>query len=355
MVKVTEIFGMRVDLELVAKNIKQVRKQVGDAMKNIPAGISEGAFGGGGAGGGAGGGIGKLIGKTTLVIGALLVIGEGVKRLVGILKESSPYLKGVFDIFKRAMMIFFRPFGDFLASLLKPLALLLMKVAVQSLKESRAKAGEVGVIEQVAAIPQALRIKEGLPDEIGQEILNGIIEGKQSFVGLPTEMRDKFFGWLLENADQIKLLPEDVRNNILDWIGENRNALMGISKKVADAFGADLTRPAGMAMLAKIPGNFADMIRLELENNKASITNLPGEVADFFSGALTTPENRAKVEGVIDKFVAFFESLLPTEGGGTGGVPRISTPRFPVFPDLPNFPQPVEEDLPRTGKGVITA
>ena len=143
-----EVFGMQVNLKLVVENIEDVKKHVGKSLQstinknmmkglsslasNMVSGVQQGAFGTGG--GAAGGGLGKLIGKTALMLGALQVIGEGVKKIVNFLSSSSPILHGILDIFKRSMMIFFRPFGDFLGILLKPMAVALLKMSVAFLQ-----------------------------------------------------------------------------------------------------------------------------------------------------------------------------------------------------------------------------
>jgi len=81
-----------------------------------------------------------------LGLGKLALISGGVLALVGIMKkmnrkllESSPYLKGVFSMFKRASIHFFRPFGDFLATLLKPLAILLLRASARWLQLAKKK------------------------------------------------------------------------------------------------------------------------------------------------------------------------------------------------------------------------
>ncbi len=62
------------------------------------------------------------------------IVGVAIAATVGLLAKASPYLKGILSIFGRAFMIFFRPFGDFLAVLLRPMAILLMKMAVAFLR-----------------------------------------------------------------------------------------------------------------------------------------------------------------------------------------------------------------------------
>jgi hypothetical protein len=86
------------------------------------------------------------------VVGKLGVIGVAVAAAVGLLAQSSPYLKGILSIFGRAFMMFFRPFGDFLATILRPLAILMMKMAVAFLKWTRPLQGKVR--EAMNEVPQ---------------------------------------------------------------------------------------------------------------------------------------------------------------------------------------------------------
>lgn len=79
-------------------------------------------------------------------------IGAAIAGAVTLLAQSSPYLKGILAYFGRAFMIFFRPFGDFLATLLRPLAILMMKMAIAFLKWTRPIQGKVG--EAMKEVPQ---------------------------------------------------------------------------------------------------------------------------------------------------------------------------------------------------------
>ncbi|KKL14614.1 hypothetical protein LCGC14_2513850, partial [marine sediment metagenome] len=88
-----EVFGMKVDLELVVKNLNKIKQQVSGAMKNIPGGIAQGAGLGGGGAGETAGSLGKMTGKLALISGSALLILEGVKKIVGFMTKSSPYLK----------------------------------------------------------------------------------------------------------------------------------------------------------------------------------------------------------------------------------------------------------------------
>ena len=92
----------------------------------------------------------------------LAVVGTAIVAAVGLLAKSSPYLKGILDIFGRAFLIFFRPFGDFLATLLRPLALLMMKMAVAFLKWTRPITTKIK--EVTAGVPQIPETGLVLPD-----------------------------------------------------------------------------------------------------------------------------------------------------------------------------------------------
>lgn len=90
------------------------------------------AIGGAGQSGGSGGapGIGT-IGKAAVVF---TVIQKGVEAMVGLLKgvfeqmkAASPALQGLELMFQKALLIFFQPFGNFLATILKPAMALLIR------------------------------------------------------------------------------------------------------------------------------------------------------------------------------------------------------------------------------------
>jgi len=114
---------------------KSIANQIEKVYKSI--GLGKSKEGGGEAG--AIGGMSKGLKGLVLKLGALTAVAVGI---LSVLKKSSPYLRGIFSIFGRALSIFFRPFGDFLASMLRPLAVWLMKMAVSWLKFTRTGVGE---------------------------------------------------------------------------------------------------------------------------------------------------------------------------------------------------------------------
>ena len=157
-----EEYGMKVWLELAVKNVKEIKKQVESQLKGIDLkGIAGKASAAGGQASKISGiaeslGLNKGIGKLAVIggaiLGALLIIKKGIAQLV----KSSPYLQGILSVLGRAMMLFFRPFGDFLGHLLRPLAIALLRLAMKWLKFTRKVTGkgeEEGAVAGIVAEP----------------------------------------------------------------------------------------------------------------------------------------------------------------------------------------------------------
>ncbi len=128
---------------------KQIGEKIATQIKKSFSAINVGGTKAGGIGPSGMLGVSKGLKGVATNLG---VIGVAIGAAVGLLAKASPYLKGILSIFGRAFMIFFRPFGDFLATLLRPLAILLMKMAVAFLKWTRPITGKIR--EAVAEVPQ---------------------------------------------------------------------------------------------------------------------------------------------------------------------------------------------------------
>jgi len=76
--------------------------------------------------------------------------------ILSVIKKSSPYLRGILSLFGRAFSMFFRPFGDFLASLLRPLAVILLKFASKWLTFTRSELGEEGLSTNLPSAEKGL-------------------------------------------------------------------------------------------------------------------------------------------------------------------------------------------------------
>jgi len=132
--------------EKVGKQIgEKIASQINKSFRAIGIGRTAGKTGGGG-------GLGDLAGMAGMTKGLkgvatkLGIIGIAAGAILGVLRQASPYLRGVLSIFGRAFMTFFRPFGDFLATLLRPLAIILMRAAVAFLRWTRSSKVGKGVV-----------------------------------------------------------------------------------------------------------------------------------------------------------------------------------------------------------------
>jgi len=160
----------------------KVGKQIGEKIANaLNKSLKSVGIGGGrtqssaspSSGGGGFLGMSKGLSK---VAGKLTIVGAAAIAILGVLKKASPYLKGILSMFSRAFMLFFRPFGDFLATLLRPLAIMLMKMAVSWLKFTRTKAGKaaVGGLMGAAAGAAIGSVLPGVGTAVGA-IVGGVI------------------------------------------------------------------------------------------------------------------------------------------------------------------------------------
>jgi len=74
--------------------------------------------------------LGKVLGKMEGISKStmsLVGIGAGVGSLVALITESSPILQSVLKLFQHSVMMIFRPIGDFIGFLLRPLMILFMR------------------------------------------------------------------------------------------------------------------------------------------------------------------------------------------------------------------------------------
>ncbi len=147
-----EQYGMKIWLQLAVKNAREIQKDIQAKLQNVDI---EGIIGKTKAAGGAAkkiegfaeaAGMGKNIGKLAATAGAVLGVLFVIKKIAqGIwdrMVRSSPILQGILSVMDRAWALFWRPFGDFLGHLLRPLALVLMRLAVKWLAFTRTPGGE---------------------------------------------------------------------------------------------------------------------------------------------------------------------------------------------------------------------
>lgn len=95
--------------------VKALEKRLA-ALMGIKTGGTTGTAQSGGAGG-----IFANLGKLAAIatgIGALVIL---VKKIVGIIFDSSPALQAIWKLFDTSIMLIFRPIGDFIAMFLRPI------------------------------------------------------------------------------------------------------------------------------------------------------------------------------------------------------------------------------------------
>jgi len=212
----------------------KVGKQIGDKIANaLNRSLKSVGFGGSkssaspSVGSGGLSGMSKGLSKVASKLAIVAAIGTAI---IGILKKSSPYLKGILSIFGRAFTMFFRPFGDFLATLLRPLAIMLMKMAVSWLKFTRTKAGKaaVGGLMGAAAGAAVGSIIPGVGTAVGAIVGGaiGIIEAL--FPGFLSKMATfSLAGWIW---DKIK----SIWTSDIDWTAWLWNKIQSMWTGVVD-------------------------------------------------------------------------------------------------------------------------
>lgn len=89
--------------------------------------------------------VSKIATTAGAILGVLFVIKKINDKMYNQMAKSSPYLQGILNVFKRAWSNVWRPFGDFLGNLLRPLAVALLRLSVKWLEKTRDKKGKLAV------------------------------------------------------------------------------------------------------------------------------------------------------------------------------------------------------------------
>ena len=232
---------MKRDLNKVFTDITRIpiniTAGIREQAKGYVSGVSQ-MFGGEAIGGFAG----QMLGKLT-VVGAVAGLAlDFLKKIADWLSQASPYLKGILDILNKSFMIMFKPFGDFIAILLRPLALLLLQLARQWLPQAKdilqkMRTGEItpAVANVQLAGTWITTVLGGLLSGIGEAILKGIGEGTVKFFELfdikkITERISTFLDWekLTERISTF-IDWEKISKNIEDFINWE-----AITKRISD-------------------------------------------------------------------------------------------------------------------------
>ncbi len=224
----------------VGKQIgNQIAKALNKSLKSVGFGGTKSSAGGGvSQAAGLFSAMSKGISGVAVKLG---VVGVTLGATLGILKKSSGYLRGVLSMFERSFMIFFRPFGDFLATLLRPLAIILMKAAVGWLKWTRESATGKALFGGGEDTTGSKAVKTGLKSVLpGGFAFGGILGSIRSAI---LEVDWGSFGtWLFEKAKSMwdstwsfSSWLWDKITSIWDW-GE-RNLGLWLWNKITDSLG----------------------------------------------------------------------------------------------------------------------
>lgn len=186
------------------------KEKLGEFFKGIQTGVFGEMAGKGGAGGA--GIFGNILGKLGLLSGVFLAVKEIASKIYAKLKEASPALQAVSSMFEQSIRLFFKPFGDFLAMLLRPLAVWLLRIAVKWYKwlsgmtEEQKKKAATGALAGTAVAGPIGGIIGGVIGANWKEILEKIAEFFYSII-------EKIVDW----QNSVKEFAENVKQKIIDW------------------------------------------------------------------------------------------------------------------------------------------
>ncbi len=263
--------------------------------------------------------------------GKMGIVGAAVAAIVTLLAKASPYLKGILSIFGRAFMIFFRPFGDFLATLLRPMAILLMKMAVAFMKWLRPFQGSTR--EAMENAPQFREVDNALANfaigianwalQIGAAIGDLIFNiGKGAF-DLGVKIGDWFYNEVIVPvADFIRgklsLLFPGLKKEEGEPIITATEALVGGAKGqvVSTTGGIGQSIPAGNILdIINAPGFAPVDVLKNLPKRKSSDLVYRGEsaIASLLPGG----------QGLIGTIGSLLGSLF--KGGGQTGIASVQS------------------------------
>lgn len=195
--------------------------------------------------GGASGGPGGMLGP----LAALTIVGKGMSdmlgKVVGILATASPALGASLKLIQKTLMMFLRPIGDLLASVLRPIARMMMQANREARREAL-KYGRPGSVAYTAVYGGALFYN----------LVRGIVQGVSDVIGMVV---DTIYGegtWkqVTDFLDQLKGLTWEAISAYIDTINTVMEAIRVGVDKISNILGIDTGTPD-----TSIPGNrFSD-------------------------------------------------------------------------------------------------
>lgn len=375
------IVGFKTDKASLKRVIGDVTKEVNIAVQKPDVGAAPGIGDIGGALGDIGGSIGALgaMGPGIAAIGtgiglAVIALNQGLEILGKIsdtLSEASPALKGTFELMGAAFKLFFKPFGDFLSSLLRPMAIFMIKMALQFNKFLQALVPEKPPTEAIfgegvtpAVFEEAKKefaedlrekTKDTVTDITGSETLGEIIGG---FVGGIVEFLTGLGQFLVEKIllplgtliVEVVLMPlfkigasigkviKEMGEGILQFLRENPltdlvigtigDTIAVFTQLLEDvlAFDFDFSRTLELVeiamnnLMARLDKALEELgLKAILKQIETTVTNFVGGIVNWFNGlnldtifepiATSITEVSTTIKNFFDRFREFFEGI----------------------------------------------
>ena len=179
-------YTLKIDID--DSKIRDLEKRLSKLMSGTATGGMAGVSGAATGKTGAGGSIQKNIAKLGLIaigVGSLVAL---VKKIGGMLVDSSPMLKGMLKLLNYSVMLIFRPIGDFIGFFLRPLMIYFLRsVALPFYKQWRPIAQKLGSMIGIDVMKRQSQIdsiesKNGLQAGFKWEI-DGLKNLEKQFLG----------------------------------------------------------------------------------------------------------------------------------------------------------------------------
>lgn len=315
-----------VTVKLDDKGVLSKLNQLGSGSP-IGGGGGKGALSAAGGSGGGGGIFGKL---ESLGVGQLLKltgIGIGIGSLVTATVKSSVQLQGIFKLWETGMMLVFKPFGDFIATLLRPLTIMMLQWAVPFYRDASKFFKEW--------LKSATKISD---EQIGQaKDAAGTVGGWEvtatgAIMLFFSELQDSAKATFTKQASDITTAlegtPDAIAKVFTDFGDSLVTALTDMPAFLANKF-LDLGTDIGL-YLTNIPGFLAGLFLNLGADIWNGLLSVPSTLADVFTGlASSISSTLAGVPSAIyNAIMGWINSLGGAFGGGGGGGGADLSSRF---------------------------
>lgn len=294
-------------------------------------------------GGGGGGGIfGKL---ESLGVGQLLKltgIGIGIGALVTATVKSSAQLQGIFKLWETGMMLVFKPFGDFIATLLRPLTIMMLQWAIPFYKESAkffsAAAAQTTRVfdEQAKDISTAAEdIKNIVFDAntfltgsslLIDDTLNQFATDLQTgLTGTATNISDIFTTLKDDIVTKLSTYPQTIYDTFVTFKDDVVTKIVNLPSDIAGVF--IKLKDDSWSLLQTIPGLLSTLFTNFGTDIWNSLLNIPSDLLDVFTGLADniTSTLSGIPSAIYNAIMGWISSLTGGAIGGTGPAPSTDS------------------------------